>query len=670
MSGGNIPNLVVDPGQTAYAATPLRVGKPGGTPGDVRSILKSADFGVTWTPADGDLPAPVSGTFVADPITPGVLYAWTSLGLYKTLDGGTHWSKLPLNPPGVAFAGEIAIAPTNPNRIYVATTGNYVQRSTDGGQTWNQSSVGLFGPPGSDPADVSVIAVSPTNELVAYTATYRGYLFRTMDGGDHWSPIGDTSHIWAPTQLYVAPSDSNVLYLRQDENAFPGSGGTIVKSIDAGTTWTDAGRPDGTPGDAIQLQILPTDPNTVYATTSAGLYETTTGGGVWKSVFAPNNGGSYLLSVALNPGKSILYVGSQYSGVYRSTDGGKTWAQANNGVFNVEDAGLDVCSSDPTRVYAAANGGIPIATTDGGATWTQIGAAQTSSEIVIALACNPSNASRLLVGTQNYAGPHYNHGVGNIWVSNDSGLTFNAASVSLFDQYWSLYPGWFGFNPKNPSLVNASLQDFQYGFLYSADGGSSWTQPYPSYIYPGEYAYHPTLANIVFTSANQYWSSQSPWDHLYIAYSADFGVNWQGYQVPAEGSVPAEGYFANTVALDQGDPTVLYTAGIIDNEGTRGVYKFKVAYTGDQVTSVTRVPGTFNTGLTSPDVNQLLYNAATGYLYAATGSGVFRSNDGAATWTALNGDLPHLEVTRISISPDGLHLYAGTNGGIYELDVP
>jgi PKD repeat protein len=661
MTGGLIPTLIVDGGHTAYAviqAASARVGKPGGTPGDPGGILKTVDQGLIWSGATGDLPAPVSGPVVADPNAPGVLYAWTTLGLYKTTNGGAHWNKLGLNLPTGDAIEQIAIAPTNSNRIYVSTMGASVQCSTDGGNTWTQCSNGLY----AGPDNVTAMAVSPTNELVAYTATWRGLLFKTIDGGNQWVAISDTSNIWAVSQIYIAPSNPNVLYLTNDEYNF--LRGTVLKSTDGGNTWTNAGRPDGTASDVGQLQILPADPNTVYATTSEGLYETTTGGGVWKQVFAPNSGGSYLLSVALD-GKSTLYVGSQYSGVYGSTDGGTTWKQENNGVFNVQFAGLDVCSSAPNTIYAAAEGGVPIATADSGATWSQIGAAETTNgQVVIALACSPANPSRLLVGTEDYAGALHTQGVGNLLVTDNGGSTFYEASVNVQIPGYSFFPGSFGFNPIDPSLVNSSLQDYQGGFLYSVDGGSSWTQPDLIYIYPGEYAYHPNLANIVFTNANQYVGT--PLADLDIAYSVNSGATWQISPVVGQGSVVAQGRLY-TVALDQADPTVLYTAGYIQTEGTRGVYKFKVVYIGDQVSSVTRIPGTF---LTNADVRQLLYNAATGYLYAATGSGVFRSKDGAASWTSLNGDLPYTDVNRISISPDGLHLYAGTNAGIYELDVP
>jgi photosystem II stability/assembly factor-like uncharacterized protein len=265
-------------------------GPPAGTPGGIPSIFMAQDHGTTWAGAEGDLPAPISGPMVADPVTPGVRFAWTGLGLYKTVNGGIDWQRLGLNLPKGAYAEHIAIAPTNPNRIYVSTYGASVQCSADAGNTWAQCSNGLYGSswPGSDPNHVEAMAVSPTNELVAYTTTWRGYLFITTDGGNTWSPIAGSNGEWWNAQIYIAPSNSNVLYASNDQYdiEFGVRDATVLKSIDGGSTWNDAGQPDGYPSDVVQLQILRSDPNTVFATTSRGVHVTTNGGGTWNAVFA------------------------------------------------------------------------------------------------------------------------------------------------------------------------------------------------------------------------------------------------------------------------------------------------------------------------------------------------------------------------------------------------
>src|SRR5208337_3040429 len=88
-------------------------------------------------------------------------------------------------------------------------------------------------------------------------------------------------------------------------------------------------------------------------------------------------------------------------------------------------------------------------------------------------------------------------------------------------------PGSIAFNPKNPSLVNASIQDFQGGFLYSKDGGSTWGVSDSTYVYPGNYAYHPTLSNIVFTRGSEYTGAAE--NNLLLEYSTDSGASWNSF---------------------------------------------------------------------------------------------------------------------------------------------
>src|SRR5262249_26254111 len=158
-------------------------------------------------------------------------------------------------------------------------------------------------------------------------------------------------------------SNPNVLYCINDEHWF--GRGTVLKSVDGGLTWSDAGRPDGIASDAAQLAISPFDPNNVYATTSKGLYQTTTGGGTWKLVFAPSPAPQGLGPVVLDAAVSKIYVGSPYTGFYESIDGGKSWKQQNDGVAAANVVALEVCQSDPMTIYAGAVGIGLLKSTDG-----------------------------------------------------------------------------------------------------------------------------------------------------------------------------------------------------------------------------------------------------------------------------------------------------------------
>jgi uncharacterized protein YjdB len=562
---GSINQIVLDASKVLYITT------NGG-------IFKSADAR-TWVSAAGDLPALATGAIAADPLSPGTIYVSAGSTIFKTVNGGTNWSNTSLALPAGVSVGNIAVSPANPKKIYASTWGAYVQCSSDGALTWTKCGNGLSGG-SSGPAFTSSVAVSPMDANIVYTTTWRGLLFQSTNGGANWSAIGGSA-TWSNGQIYISPSNPKVLFTINDEYWF--GRGTVLKSVDGGQSWTDAGRPSGIASDAAQLAISPSDPNTVYATTAKGLFQTTTGGGTWKLVFAPTPAPQSLGSLALNLASSKLYVGSPYTGFYVSNDSGKNWSQENNGIAAADIVGLDVCASDPATIYAGAAGVGLFKTTNGGAAWSPLSIPQDGT--LGGLACHPQNPSVLLISGSA-------SGTSAIWKSVNGGTSFSAVANGYS-------PGFISFNPVNPNLVNASVADWQGGIIASKDSGTSWTVPSFWYAYAGSYAFHPSLSNIVFTAANQYTGAAV--NTLNLAYSVDSGLTWR----PA---TFGQGSFV-AIALDQTDPTTLYVAGHVTSEGTSGIYKFKVTYAGTAVSSITRVPGVFNTGLGSTDdIRQLIYN--------------------------------------------------------------
>lgn len=621
--GGPVNRIVTDAGGTLYIAT------PGG-------LFRSMDAGATWAPANGDLPSPGGAPIATDPVSAGVVYTRTAQGLYRTGDGGTTWQRLPLNLPGGTYVAEIAIAPSDPSHVYVATWGAYVYRSLDGGATWEQRSSGLYGGWGG-PAFIVAIAVDPTDADRVYTSTWRGQLFRSDDAATTWYPIGGGG-TWANRQVYVSPSDPHVLYTTNDEYWF--GRGTVLRSADWGASWSNVGRPTGAASDAYQLAIDPTDPDVVYVTTSQGIYKSTTGGGSWSRVFAPS-GPRSMESVAVAAGAPArVFAGSYYSGFYRSLDAGATWSQENAGLAAAAFTGLEICRDVPSTMYAGVASQGYYRTADGGATWVPIEGFEGHS--YGGLGVHPEDPDVLITSTSDGT-------TSRVWRTADGGATFTATASGYGSR-------WFRFNPHDPSRAHTSISDWQGGFLYSGTGGASWSVPYWWYIYPRDYDFHPVFPDVVFSLGNRY--TGAPLSTLHVIWSNTGGLSWTG---PAFG----QGSFED-LALDQNDPETLYVAGRIASEGTQGIYKFAVTYSGSDVVAVARVPGTFNSGLTDPAVSRLVYDAANARLYATTASGIFRSRDQGASWSLISSDLPYIPTSAMAVTPDGSRLIVGTTGGIWE----
>ena len=626
--GGQVNRVVADAGGTLYTST------TGG-------LLQSADGGQTWGPTPGALPTTNIYTTAPDPVEVGVLYVSTDLGLYRTADAGSSWARLPLNLPVGVYVNNIAVAPTNRNHVFVSTWGAYVYRSLDRGATWEQRGAGLSGGWGG-PAFTTSMAVDPSNASRVYTSTWRGYLFRSDDAATTWTRIADAG-TWANGQIYVARSAPHVLYTTHDEFWF--GRGTILKSTDYGNNWSNAGRPNPSlASDAGELAIDPADPNVVYASSSLGVHKTTTGGGSWPRVFSPAAGQTYMASVAVEAGNAArVYAGSYYSGFYRSPDSGVTWTQHNTGIASASVTGLDISRSAPSVIYMGAQNAGFFKSADGGLTWNSIGAAYGfPGHSTGPVSVNPQNPDSLVLMTSF-------GGASRIWRSLDGGATFAVTNTGYG-------PSFIRHNRHNPNLIHGAVSDWQGGFILSNNAGASWFVPYFWYIYPNNFDFHPSAANFVFGSGHQYTGAALNTAH--VMWSNNAGSSWAGVAF-GQGNM-------NDVALDKNSPNVLYVAGALPGEGTRGVYKFNVNYAGGSVASVTRLPGTFNAGLPNPTVRRLAYDPANGYLYASTPNGVYRSNDQAATWTSINAGLPYPSTELLALTPDGSRLYVGTSAGVWE----
>jgi photosystem II stability/assembly factor-like uncharacterized protein len=249
-----IPDLAVDPrdANRLYAAV---LGHPFG-PSPQRGVYRSTDAGKSWSRVlyvDEDTGA----SFVRiDPSNSQVLYAglwnvragpWednnvyngTKGGLFKSTDGGDHWRRLSAGLPEDLSQIDVAIAPSNPQRLYatIATTedGEYdsaaglgVFRSDDAGEHWYRVTTDPRPALRIGGGDLALLKVDPHNPDVLYSATV--VTQKSTDGGVHWtslrgSPGGDDYQ-----NLWISPDDSQRIALVSDQ------GGIIT--VNGGASWS------------------------------------------------------------------------------------------------------------------------------------------------------------------------------------------------------------------------------------------------------------------------------------------------------------------------------------------------------------------------------------------------------------------------------------------------
>ncbi len=323
---------------------------------DARSLAQQVDpnlySGMKWRmigPYRGGKVNAVAGV----PGDPGVYYFGANGGgVWKTTDGGTVWKPIFDSQP-VASIGALALAPSNPNIIYVGsgennvysdiTYGNGVYKSTDAGVTWQH--LGL-----EDSRHIARILVDPRNpDIVLLAAMGHSYgpnaergVFRSTDGGRSWKKVLYKDDLTGAVDLCFAPGDPRIVYAAlwhpirkpgQSGTTYgPGSG--IYKSTDEGVTWTQLTGHGLPPGDwgRIGVAAAPgTHGRRVYAIIEAkdknnGLYRTDDGGATWQRATTDDRivGYWYMSEIFADPkNPDLLYVPKQ--SLYRSTDGGRTF---------------------------------------------------------------------------------------------------------------------------------------------------------------------------------------------------------------------------------------------------------------------------------------------------------------------------------------------------------
>ena len=243
-----------------------------------------------------------------------------------------------------------------------------------------------IGPVGNRIISVTGIAGDP---LTYYVGAASGGIWKTVDGGINWKPVFDKQRVHSIGALALAPSEPEVVYAGTGE-AFIRSnislGNGVWRSTDGGATWTHLGLEKT--GRISRIVVHPNDPDVAYVAAlghgytpqqERGIYKTTDGGKTWKQVLHvdKNTGASDLVMDPFNP--RILFAGmwsleirpwtrtsgGPGGGIYRSVDGGETWKKLEGEGLPEGEVGkiaLAMTAAQQGRLYALieTGDGIPL----------------------------------------------------------------------------------------------------------------------------------------------------------------------------------------------------------------------------------------------------------------------------------------------------------------------
>lgn len=600
-------------------------------------------YGEFWS-GGGNVSGRVTSIAI-DPTNSSVVYLTGAQGgVWKTTDGGAHWTPLTDGLPSLA-AGYITIDPNNNQTLYFGTGelhycgdcyyGDGLFKSTDGGSTWQKiattSQVGTY---------IAKVVVLPNNSNTIFVASNIG-LVVSRDGGNTWNVALNINDC---NDIEVNPSNPNILYAAIMSNG-------VYRSTDGGYTWTKLtnGLPTGGFG-RVEIAISPSSPSILYASFTSianygllGLYKTTDGGNSWTQLTQTPDylypQGFYDHCIIVDPtNPNIVYAGGvfpysqSYHGLVMTTDGGSTWTDitiASDGSRLHPD--MQALAIDSTGTLWVGNDGGIWKTSLHGASWTNLNSTLGITQFYT-LAIHPSYQDSILGGTQDNGTPIYYGSLGWNEISSGDG------GPCIFD--------WFDPSYYFTSYVRLrNIYKYHNGH-YVGDIAGPWVTAGDRASWAnGPLVIDPNNHNIIYVGTYRVWKS------------INYGSTWNA--ISGDLTSTTRGVLLS-IAVSPSNPSIIFT-------GSSDGFVFK---TTDGGATWTRVGGGIFAG---KRINDIIINPTNDqevyvFLNATSGRRILRTTNGGLNWSSVTGSLPS-GLAGLSLAVDFSTtphvMYVGTDYGVY-----
>lgn len=484
---------------------------------------------------------------------------------------------------------------------------------------------------------ISDFAVNPDDFSTYYVAVSSGHIWKTTNNGITFKPIFDNYGVYSIGCIAMDPNNNNVLWAGTGENNHQralGYGNGIYLTRDGGKSWENMGLKESR--HIGEILIDPRNSNIIYAAAEGstwapneerGVYKTTDGGKTWEKVlFISENTG--VANLSFEPGNpDVIYAGAEQrrrrqfgkigggpeSAFYKSTDAGLTWNKLENGIPGCDKGGMEIVVSpvNPNIVYAmfeASNGkGGTYRSTDRGASFNKQNDYNSSGQYYSELVCDPVNADKV------YSLDTYTR------VSTDGGK--NWENVGLSKRHVDDHALWIDPNKTDH-------------FMIGGDGGI-----YETWDNGKTYIHKTTLPVTQFYRVNV--DNTEPFYWVYGGTQDNSSMGGPSQNISRSGVTSAEwivtlGGDGFWQAIEPNNPDIVYSAyqyGNIHRYDKKSGEKIKVKPTPRENEDTYR--WNWDTPfLISPHSGTTLYMAA---------NKVFKSTDRGNTWEVISDDITRNE---------------------------
>lgn len=389
-------------------------------------VYKSIDGGAHWTPANTGLATSAVYSLIVDPTNPSILYAGGNGTLFKSTNGGTSWSPLATGQPSTVYRS-LAISRSMPSTV-IAGTDRGILKSTNGGSSWS----------GPKLVDASIVAINPLNPNVILAIADES-VFRSTDGGTTYTLTGRGLTAQSVRSIAVDPRDASIVYASDIAGVF--------KSSDRGLTWTAPASSETDPAGPPMSDLIvdPFNSSTLYGISSIFVQRSVNGGATWSAFGNGLPVGSALHLLADPQTAGRLYAVS--SGTFYRKNGEAPWAAVGS-IPTSFVSFITIDPRNPATFYAGANERV-YKSVNGGATWNEL--AGIVGFTPHGLAVDPFDSNHLF--TWYFL---------STYVSTDGGVSFTPVPNT---------EGPVAFDPSAAGRVYASNFD---GIRRSTDGGRTW----------------------------------------------------------------------------------------------------------------------------------------------------------------------------------------------------